>query len=116
MDDPLVNPSRRVQEAPERTLAGDRMNPRLPLLVAAFLFGSAAVPPRSIDPDTAAWWRSTRFLSSDAMEGRDTGSAGYERAARYVAQRFARAGLKPAGENGTWFQRVNLTEVRVEKP
>jgi hypothetical protein len=49
------------------------------------------------------------------MEGRDTGSAGYERAARYVAERFARAGLKPAGEGGSWFQRVNLTETRVDK-
>ncbi|HEX4737897.1 MAG TPA: hypothetical protein VH331_10080 [Allosphingosinicella sp.] len=60
------------------------MSLRLPLLAAAVLFGSAAVPPRSIDPDTAAWWRTTAFLSSDAMEGRDTGSAGYERAARML--------------------------------
>src|SRR4051794_40092363 len=91
------------------------MNLRLPLLLAIFLFGSAAVPPRGIDSDTAAWWGTTRFLSSDAMEGRDTGSPGYERAARYVAERFARAGLKPAGEGGGWFQRVSLAETRVDK-
>jgi hypothetical protein len=91
------------------------MNPRLPLLVATLLLGPAAVPPPSVDPDTAAWWRTTRFLSSDSLEGRDTGSAGYERAAHYVADRFARAGLKPAGEGGSWFQRVSLTETRIDK-
>ena len=64
------------------------MNPRLPLLVATLLLGSAAVPPPSVAPDTAAWWQTTRFLSSDSLEGRDTGSAGYERAARYVADRI----------------------------
>jgi hypothetical protein len=86
---------------------------RLPLL-AALLIGAAA--PAMPDSDTAAWWRTTRFLASDAMEGRDTGSAGYERAARYVAGRFAAAGLKPAGPGGSWYQRVPLTEVRVDKP
>jgi hypothetical protein len=29
------------------------------------------------------------FLADDLLEGRDTGSIGYEIAARYVAQRFA---------------------------
>lgn len=91
------------------------MNRRLPFLFAALFLGSAAAPPPSIDRDTAAWWRTTRFLASDSMEGRDTGSPGYERAARYVADRFARAGLKPAGEGGSWFQRVSLTETRVDK-
>ena len=46
---------------------------------------------RVADADTAAWWQTTRTLSSDAMEGRDTGSPAYERAARYVADRFRRA-------------------------
>lgn len=83
--------------------------------LALLLAGCAAA--RAIpDPDTWAWWQTTRYLSSDAMEGRDTGSAGYERAAGYVADRFRKAGLVPAGDNGTYFQRVNLTEVRVEKP
>jgi Zn-dependent M28 family amino/carboxypeptidase len=68
-----------------------------------------------MDPDTAAWWAITGDLSADAMEGRDTGSAGYARAARYVVDRFSKAGLKPAGENGSWFQALPLKEVRVEK-
>ena len=47
------------------------------------------------------------------MEGRDTGSGGYERAARLVAERMAAAGLKPLGENGGWFQRVPFDELAV---
>ncbi|MFL6863552.1 MAG: M28 family peptidase [Allosphingosinicella sp.] len=82
--------------------------------LAVLLAGCAttrAVP----DADTSAWWRSTRYLSSDAMEGRDTGSPGHERAAAYTADRFRRAGLVPAGDNGTYFQRVPLSEVAVDK-
>lgn len=68
-----------------------------------------------MDPDTRAWWAITGDLSADAMEGRDTGSPGYARAARYVVDRFAKAGLWPAGEDGGWFQTLPLKEVRVEK-
>jgi hypothetical protein len=63
--------------------------------------------------DTLAWWHTTEALSNDAMEGRDTGTAAYERAAEYVAKRFATAGLRPAGENGTYFQRVPMHEIDV---
>src|SRR5580698_4727246 len=65
------------------------------------------------DADTKAWWHTTEFLSSDAMEGRDTGSAAYQRAAEYVAGRFLAAGLKPAGEDGGYFQTVPMHEVDV---
>jgi Zn-dependent M28 family amino/carboxypeptidase len=78
----------------------------LPLLALA-----AAAGPQ--EPDTRAWWAITAALSSDAMEGRDTGSPGYDRAAALVARRFAAAGLKPAGEKGSWFQRVPMEELRL---
>jgi hypothetical protein len=68
------------------------------------------------DADTKAWWRTTETLSGDAMEGRDLASPGYDRAAHLVAERFKAAGLKPAGENGSYFQEVPLHEVRVIKP
>ena len=45
------------------------------------------------------------------MEGRDTGSEAYERAAKYVADQFKSAGLKPAGDNETFFQRVPMHEI-----
>ena len=64
------------------------------------------------DADTKAWWHTTEYLSSDAMEGRDTGTAAYQRAAEYVAGRFMEAGLKPAGEDG-YFQTVPMRQVDV---
>ncbi len=48
------------------------------------------------------------FLSSDALEGRDTGTRGYDIAARYVAANFERLGVEPAGDEGTYFNAVTL--------
>jgi hypothetical protein len=52
------------------------------------------------------------FLASDLLEGRDTGTPGYDIAANYMASQFAQLGLKPAGTNGTYFQPVPLVAVR----
>jgi hypothetical protein len=66
------------------------------------------------DADTLAWWHTTEALSGDDMEGRDTGSAAYQRAADYVVGRFRAAGLQPAGDGGTYFQSVAVHEVAVD--
>lgn len=50
------------------------------------------------------------FLSDDLLEGRDTGSRGHEIAARYVASQFDALGLKPAGDNGSWYQRITFQQ------
>ncbi len=52
-----------------------------------------------------------RFLSLDLLEGRGPGTRGAELAAEYIATQFALAGLEPAGENGSYFQRVPLVAV-----
>ncbi len=52
-----------------------------------------------------------RFLASDELGGRDTGSAGALRAAEYIAREFERAGLAPAGDEGSFFQEVPLERV-----
>lgn len=52
-----------------------------------------------------------KFLSSDLLEGRGTGARGGDIAAEYVATQFANAGLKPAGDNGTFFQKVPMVGV-----
>lgn len=49
-----------------------------------------------------------KFLSSDLLEGRGVGVRGGELAAEYIASQFAVAGLKPAGDKGTYFQKVPL--------
>lgn len=57
------------------------------------------------------------FLADDLLEGRDTGSTGHEIAARFVAQRFAALGLKPLGDNGSWFQRITFQKTeRLDAP
>jgi Zn-dependent M28 family amino/carboxypeptidase len=84
--------------------------------LAAPLIAQAQQHPRDReihDADTLAWWHTTEALSNDSMEGRDTGSAAYQRAADYVANRFKAAGLEPAGENGGYFQSVPMHEVSV---
>jgi Zn-dependent M28 family amino/carboxypeptidase len=50
----------------------------------------------------------TKFLSSDLLEGRGVGVRGGDLATDYIATQFALAGLKPAGDNGTYFQKVPL--------
>jgi hypothetical protein len=66
------------------------------------------------DEATKRWWAHVKILAADNMEGRDTGSEGYKRAARYVVEQFERAGLKPAGESG-YYQSVPLRAVRIQK-
>ncbi len=52
-----------------------------------------------------------QFLSDDLLEGRGPGKRGAELAAKYIATQFSLEGLKPAGENGTYFQKVPLYAV-----
>jgi hypothetical protein len=48
------------------------------------------------------------FLASDELRGRDTGSPGLRGAAEYLAGEMARLRLEPAGDGGTYLQRVPL--------
>lgn len=71
-------------------------------LVALALGLAAAAPLRA---DEQRWLAHVRYLSDDALEGRNTGSDGHRKAAQYVAEHFKEAGLKPAGTSG-YFQPV----------
>jgi hypothetical protein len=61
---------------------------------------------------TRRWWSYITALANDGMEGRDTGSPAYQRAARYVAAEFEKSGLQPAGEQG-YFQSVPMRRVQL---
>ncbi len=67
----------------------------------------------SIDPEKIR--AHVRFLSLDLLEGRGPGTRGGELAAEYIATQFALEGLKPAGENGTYFQQVPLFAVHTDE-
>lgn len=45
------------------------------------------------------------YLADDKTEGRGTGTAGFELAARYVADQFKAVGLQPGGRSG-WYQQI----------
>src|SRR5215207_3884899 len=49
------------------------------------------------------------FLASDELKGRGNGSKELERAGEYIAAQFRSYGLKPAGDNGTYFQKFEVT-------
>jgi membrane dipeptidase len=97
--------------------------PVLPLLalglaVAAFAAAFGAAPAAAL-PDEAANKRVVRptadaakafthisYLASNDFKGRKSGTPEFRRAAEYVAAEMAKLGLKPGGDNGTWFQEV----------
>jgi hypothetical protein len=56
----------------------------------------------------------TRFLSSDLLEGRGVGQRGGQLATEYIATEFALAGATPAGDDGTWFQKVPLVGIETQ--
>ncbi|HEY6265473.1 MAG TPA: M28 family metallopeptidase [Candidatus Acidoferrum sp.] len=72
------------------------------LCVCLSIFGAPAA--MAATPDWEAlgkrWWAHVQYLADDKLEGRDTGSAGYEMAAAYVTKEFKSAGLQPAGTDG----------------
>ena len=57
-----------------------------------------------------------RFLADDMLEGRKPGSAGDELAIRYLAAQLEAMGYQPAGEGGTYLQKVPLIELAAEPP
>ena len=52
-------------------------------------------------------------FASDSFMGRETGSEGSRMAARFIADRLRAAGVEPAGDSGTYFQRVPLTRTAI---
>ena len=64
-----------------------------------------------LPPAQAAMKAHVMFLASDAMRGRDAGSPEYDIAAQYVASQFYAAGLRPAGDDGSYLQKVPLIKV-----
>jgi hypothetical protein len=56
----------------------------------------------------------TKFLSSDLLEGRGPGTRGDELTTTYIATQFEALGLEPAGDDGTYFQKVSLLGITTE--
>src|SRR5690349_11940005 len=92
-----------------------------PLIVCAALLAGAlvqaaekAVPaPASAE---ARMRRDTTFLASDECEGRGVGTGGLNKAAEYIAEQFKKAGLKPGGSDGSYFQPFTIRASVLDEP
>lgn len=80
----------------------------LSALLALLVSISSAQAPSRKDVGTQ-WWNHVKVLADDNMEGRDTGSPGFQRAAEYVVSKLTESGLQPAGDNG-FYQSVKLVQ------
>jgi len=76
---------------------------------SARLPGSAIAALQKIDPERIR--AHVRFLADDLLEGRGTGQRGGDIAAEYIATQFALDGLKPAGDNGTYMQKIPMVGI-----
>lgn len=61
-----------------------------------------------------AWWGYVKYLASDSMQGRQTGSVEHRKAASYVAEQFKEDGLKPAGTE-EYIQPVPFIVLKVDQ-
>lgn len=73
---------------------------------------NAASAAMDIDPERIR--AHVKFLASDLLEGRGTGTRGGDIAAEYIATQFALYGLKPAGDNGSYLQKVRFVGEHTE--
>jgi hypothetical protein len=89
---------------------------RLSLLAFPLLLAACATAPQ---PETQAeraerWWGDVTALADEGMEGRLTGTPGYQRSADYVVRQARAIGLQPAGDDGGYFQRIAFEEQFVD--
>ncbi|MGB8888319.1 MAG: M28 family peptidase [Candidatus Korobacteraceae bacterium] len=92
---------------PGASTKADAAVPHVAALPAAAEQAMATVNPENIRAQV-------RFLSHDLLEGRGTGQRGGDIAAEYIATQFALYGLKPAGENGSYMQKVPLEGIATQ--
>ncbi len=90
-----------AQEKPPKPRAEARFGSHLP---PAAIAAMQSIRPGNIE-------QQVRFLSHDLLEGRGTGQRGGDLAAEYIATQFALYGLKPAGENGSYMQKVPMVGI-----
>jgi Zn-dependent M28 family amino/carboxypeptidase len=88
-------------------------NRLLPLLVATLLAAAAQAGDGDRPPEISAdrIKAAVAYLASDRLEGRGPGTRGEFLATEYLADEFKKAGLRPIGERGTYFQPVPLLRV-----
>ena len=79
--------------------------PQIAGIPAAAQKAESGIDPEKIRADV-------KYLADDKLEGRGPGTSGDRMAAKYMEDQFAAYGLKPAGDNGGWYQKVPLYAVK----
>lgn len=76
---------------------------------------AATAASRGTDTISAAQLRTyLSFIASDEMEGRDTPSRGLDTVAKFIALNLTRWGFKPAGDDGTFLQKIALRREQID--
>ncbi len=87
------------------------------VLLAAALFGTSLFA-ADYAAEGRLWWAHVQFLAADKLQGRNTGSAEFIEAVKYVEAQFERIGLAPAGTSGyrqpVRFESRTLTDPSIE--
>ncbi|HKG81089.1 MAG TPA: hypothetical protein VKA78_16755, partial [Pyrinomonadaceae bacterium] len=77
---------------------------RFTTLIAVLLSISLAAIAQQQEPTAERLQQHVTYLASDALDGRRTGTAGANEAARYIAREFSRLGLRPAASSAVRYQ------------
>ncbi|HEX3085793.1 MAG TPA: M28 family peptidase, partial [Pyrinomonadaceae bacterium] len=76
---------------------------------------AATAAGRGVDTISAEQLRTyLSFIASDEMEGRDTPSRGLDTVAKFIALNLSRWGFKPAGDDGTFMQKIALRREQID--
>jgi len=92
---------------------------RLPFLGLLLIAAASSTAPPAVERamkmfSADAMRAHDKFLASDLLEGRGPGTRGDDLAMQYIAAQFEAYGLTPAGDNGTFFQRVPLLGITMD--
>lgn len=89
------------------------------ILVISTISNAGQTPDPGSVAEAMSWenyWTHVSYFASDELEGRDTGSRGFDLAAEYTAEKFQAAGLQPFGDDSSYFQKVPFNRARISEP
>src|SRR5213594_517675 len=102
---PTVCPNARALSFQSALLYCFTMTARILLSFVLGVTAWAATPTFRTD----AYLRHVKYLASDELAGRGNGTPELDRAAEYIAGQFRASGLEPAGDGGSFFQKLEVT-------
>src|SRR5256885_756670 len=89
--------------------------PRAILLAISTSAAGAQRAPDNMNVITATRLRTyLSVIASDTTEGRGTPSRGLDATAQFIVSHLLRLGLRPAGDNGSWFQTIPVHRNRID--